>query len=234
MRKKVLGAFSLLFIFVLFSCASQKNLFVFSAPDKSIFESWKSNEIGDITESRNMEREPYLPDWLSAYLRGGIEEAERIEAYTGRYLFITSYQGINFAALSKWADGYSVEYDFPLLVTARIEKRMNASNSMYPDEEYGIFYETFLKNSYGGEYQGAVMEGTYWIKTKVYGSNGGGEQDNAALPEVFIFYILISIDMAALQSTVNNLFSQAFDTSAPKGAQAAAINRLRQNFFEGF
>jgi len=46
--------------------------------------------------------------------------------------------------------------------------------------------------------------------------------------------VLISIDTAAMQTAVYNLFSQAIDSSAPAGAQAAAINRLRQNFFEGF
>jgi len=202
---------------------------VFPVPDKSSNESENSIEIANITESRDMEGAPYLPDWLLAFLGGGIEEAERIEAYAGKYLFIAGNQGINFAALEKWADNYSVEYDFPTLAAVRIDRRMNASNTMYPDEEYGIFYETFVKSAYGGEYYGAVKEDTYWIKTKITG-NGEG----AALSEVFNFYVLISIDKAAMQAAVYSLFSQVFDMAAPAGAQAAAINRLRQNFFEGF
>ena len=224
------GAIFLLCIFIFFSCANRENLNVFPVPDKSIFESEGSIEIENITGSRDMEEGTYLPDWLSAFLGGGIEEAERIDAYTGRYLFIANNQGENFAALNKWAGNFSAEQDFSALAAARIDKRMNASNLMYPDEEFGIFYETFIKNAYGGEYQGAVKEDTYWIKTKV--TEGGGE--NAALPEVFNFYVLISIDKAAMQDAVYNLYSQALSSSAPAGAKAAAINRLRQNFFEGF
>jgi len=193
-----------------------------------------------------MGKEPNLPNWLSAFLAGGIEEAEKIGAYAGKYLFVTVNEGANFALLNKWADNFSVEYDFPMLAAARIEKRMNASNSLYPDDEYGIFYQQFIKNAYSGEYQGTVKEDVYWIKTKAAegdNANSVGQlpilsdfpvQENAALPEVFIFYVLISIDAQAMQATVNNLFSQAFILSAPTRTRAAAINRLRQNFFEGF
>jgi hypothetical protein len=229
MDKKRPNVIFLFYIFIFFSCAARGNLVVFPVPDKSLFESENSPEIANITESMNMEKEPYLPDWLTAFLGGGIDEAEKIEAYAGRYLFIAGNQGVNFAALNKWAENYSVWHDFPVLAAARIDRRMNASNAMYPDAEYGIFYETFVKNAYSGEYHGAVKEDTYWIKTK---AAGGGE--NAALPEVYNFYVLLSIDRAAMQAAVYNLFSQVFNSTAPAGAQAAAINRLRQNFFEGF
>jgi hypothetical protein len=229
MDKKRPDAIFLLYILIVFSCATQKKSAVFPVPDKDQNKSENSVEIANITDSRDMEGEPYLPDWLSAFLGGGIEEAERIEAYAGRYLFIAGNQGVNFAALDKWADNYSVELDFPMLAAARIDRRMNVSNTVYPDEEYGIFYETFVKKAYGGEYYGAVKEDTYWIKTRI---TGGGEY--AALSEVYNFYVLISIDTAAMQAAVYNLFTQAIDTAAPAGAQAVTINRLRQNFFEGF
>jgi len=228
MEKKRPNVIFLLYIFIFFSCAARGNLIVFPTPDKNTKESENPVKIINITESRDMEGAPYLPDWLLALLGGGIEEAEKIETYAGRYLFIAGNQGVNFAALEKWADNYSVEHDFPVLAAVRIDRRMNASNTMYPDEEYGIFYETFVKNAYGGEYHGAVKEDTYWIKTKITGGEG------AALSEIFNFYVLTSIDKAAMQTAVYNLFVQAIDMAAPAGAQAVAINRLRQNFFEGF
>ena len=227
--KKRNNAVFLFYFLIFFSCAAQKKSIAFPVPDKNINNSGNSIEIVNITESGDMDKEPYLPDWLSAFLGGGIEEAEKIEAYAGRYLFIAGNQGVNFAALNRWADNYSVERDFPVFAAARIDRRMNASNTMYPDEEYGIFYETFVKNAYSGEYYGVVKEDTCWIKTKI---TGGGE--NAALSEVFNFYVLLSIDKTAMQAAVYYLFSRAIDSSAPAGAQAAAINRLRQNFFEGF
>jgi hypothetical protein len=228
-RKKHVSIF-LFCVFILFSCAARENTFVFPVPDKNLFENDIYVNIGNITESRDMEGRPYLPGWLSAFLGGGIEEAEKIEAYTDRYLFVANNHGTNFASLSRWANYFSAERDFPLLAAARIEKRMNASNTMYPDEEYGIFYETFVKNAYSGEYPGVKKEDTCWIKTRA----SGGGQESAALQEVFDFYILISIDKAEMQELVFDLFSRALASSAPAGAQAAAINRLRQTFFEVF
>jgi len=244
-RKKPRAIF-LLCIFIFFSCAAQDNIISFPPPNKSLYENDKSIEIGNITESRDMDKGPKLPDWLSAFLGGGIEEAEKLEAYANRYLFIAVNEGVNFAALSRWADSFSVEHDFSMLAATRIEKRMNVSNSVYPDEEFGLFNEMFVKNAYSGEYPGAVKEDTYWIKTKVPGDNNEGElsnivglsdnavSDNAALPEVFVFYVLISVNADEMRDLVYNFFTQALSSSAPTRAQTAAINRLGQNFFEGF
>jgi len=232
MNKKKLCAIFSICIFIFFSCAGQGKTIFFPAPEKNISENDAIIKIADIVESSGMGREPRLPNWLSAFLNGGIEEAEKLETYAGRYLFIAGNEGVNFSALNKWAGDFSAEYDFPMLAAARIEKRMNASNTMYPDDEYGIFYETLVKNAYSGEYKGTVKEDACWIKVRVSQDNGGTE--NAALPEIFIFYVLASIDAQDMQAAVNDLFSQSIALTAPAGTRAAAINRLRQNFFEGF
>ena len=234
MYKKILTAIFSLYVIALFSCASQAEPMPPPVPDKSLFEAEKTIEIKNITETGNNAWDANLPDWLSAFLNGGIKEAERIDSYKNKYLFIASNQGRNFAALNKWVDNYTIEQDFPMLVAVRIEKRMNVSNFMYPEDEYGIFYETLVKNAYGGEYPEAVKEDTYWVKTKAVDYNGDGEQESAALPEEFHYFILISVERAAMQAAVYNLISQAIASSAPSGAQVAAINRLRQNFFEEF
>jgi len=217
------GSIFLLFIFILFSCAAQKNYFSFPVPEKNIYENERPVEIENITESMDTD----LPVWLSAYLNGGIGEAEKLEAYAGKYLFIAESQGANFAALTKWADNFSVEHDFPMLAAERIDKRMNVSSSMYPDEEYGVFYEALMKNAYIGEYRGTVKEDTYWIKIRV-------AENDAAMPEVFGFFVLISVDIEEMQNIIYDFYSKALAVSVPTRSQAAAINRLRQNFFEGF
>ena len=234
MNKKILTAIFPLYVIALFSCAVQDNFISYPVPDKSLFEPKKSIDVKDITETRDNAQNTYLPDWLSGFLNEGIEEAERIESYRDKYLFIASSQGVNFAALSKWADNFTTEQNFPMLAAARIERRMNVSNSVYPDEEYGIFYETLVKNAYGGRYPETVKEDIYWVKTKVIQENGNGEREGAALPEVYNFFVLISVERTEMQAAVYNLISQAAASSAPSGAQAAAISRLRQNFFNGF
>ena len=221
-------------VFIFLSCAAQDNLISFPVPDKSLFEPEQSIDAENITETRDNARNASLPEWLSAFLDGGIEEAERIEAYSDKYLFIADNQGVNFAVLSKWAENFTTEQNFPIIAAARIERRMNVSNSVYPDEEYGIFYETFVKSAYSGGYPGALKEDTYWVKTKAARENGGEGRVGAVLPEVYNFFVLISVERTEMQAAVNNLISQAFASSAPSPAQAAAISRLRQNFFEGF
>jgi len=221
------GSIFLLYVFILISCATQEDNFPFPSPDKTYYEDEIYIGTENITGSRDMGRDWNLPDWLMAYLTGGIREVEKIDAYSGKYIFIAESRGVNLAALSKWADNFSVEYDFPMFAAARIEKRMNASNTMYPDDEYGAFYENLIKNAYSGRYHGIVKEDFYWIKIRTAGND-------AILTEVYNFFVLISVDMDEMQNIVYDFYSQAIASSVASRSQAAAISRLRQIFFEGF
>jgi hypothetical protein len=92
--------------------------------------------------------------------------------------------------------------------------------SLFPDDEYGRFYEILIKNAYNTEFSGAEKEEYYWIKHSI--------------PEIYSFFILITIDKNTLQLPIRRLMSQSSTAASSTGSQATAVNRLRQTFFEGF
>ncbi len=213
---------------ILISCAGQSNrepLFVpdtveDTAPDYSI-------DIDNIIETKSNRRSSgrenlNLPEWLLAYISGGIEEVEKIEFFTDKYCFIGTNEGSNFDALTKWAANYSAIQDFTRLAAFRLEKKLVSSASLYPADEYGEFFERLVKKAFVTEYQGAVMEDTYWIKK----GDGGGA--------VYEFFVFISIDKISMQTVINDMIAQTRALVNPTRAQNAAINRLQQTFFEGF
>jgi hypothetical protein len=218
----------------LFSCAGQKKTVFSPVPKNNNIETGKNkNNINpdDIIETKNGTSVRNLPGWLSAYINGGIEEVERMSAFYGKYVFIGSSEGINFTAMNIWADNFSAVKDFTILAAERIERRMISAAYLYPDYEYGLFFETMVKKAYSAIYTGAVKEDTYWIKMKVRQENDDIE---TAYNEIYNFFVLISIDKMAMQLKISDLMTESVSAVTPTGDQRDSINRMRQNFYERF
>jgi hypothetical protein len=216
------------FIFLCFlvcciSCAG-RNVNVFTpVPDFSIYDANSFININDITENRRN-----MPQWLLAYINGGVEEVEKLDTYNNRYVFIAVNEGTNFTILNKWAENISARFDFPILAALRIEERMISTASLYPDDEYGAFFETLIKNAYNSSYPGTAKEEHYWIKIRTVDEN---LQEST---EKYMFFVLLSIDRSSMQTIIRNMMSRTAAAVNLSGHQVYTVNRLRQIFFEGF
>jgi len=227
MKRKFLMAFFLFAAVLLCSCAGQgansyrpvPNYADDVIPEKSIF-------IGDITQTRGGAGYAHLPGWLFAFINGGIEEVEGMDFYRDKYCFIGTNESGNFGALNKWAENYSVAQDFPRLAAVRIEKRLISAAALYPDDEYGSFYEIMVKKAFDAEYAGAFLEDTFWIKKK------GNQSDSSG--EAYEFFVFISIDRITMRNILENMMTEKLALVTPTRAQNTAIKRLQQDFFAGF
>ncbi|MCL2411120.1 MAG: hypothetical protein FWC97_05695 [Treponema sp.] len=217
MKLKALVVSCILFVF--FSCTTQVILFI-PEPDFSVFTPARTIEIGNIIETKSGASEESLPEWLSAFLWGGVAAVENLEDYSEKYVFIAVNQGESFVILNKWADNFSATRDIAVLAGNRVEERMILDASLFPDDEYGEFFQIFIKNAYGAEYQAAEKEAIYWIK-------------HSSSP-VYTFFVKMTIDKSIMQSTIRRMMAHANAVAAPTGAQAVSVNRLRQTFFTGF
>jgi len=227
MKKKYLAAACLSIIFFLFSCAGRNKPNYFPVPDSgvSIEEDIISVDIGNIIETKNGSAR-LIPVWLRSFLNGGIEAVEKLDAYSNKYVFIGINEGKNITALNKWIEFFTVTQDFPMLAALRIEKRMYLTASLYPDDEYGAFYEAMIHNAYNSVYPGAVKEDNYWIKTK---------PENADAPlENYKFFVLITIEKNLMQSIIRNMMTDTTAGVTMTTVQNNSVNRLRNTFFEGF
>jgi len=225
MKKIISAAFFFVWAILLGSCAGQEKILFQPVPNNDNAIRGGSTLIGDITETREGAGSARLPDWLLAFIGGGIEEVEEMDFYRDKYCFIGVNEGGNFGALSKWTGNYSVIQDFPRLAAARIEKRLISSASLYPDDEYGSFYEIMVKKAFGAEYPGAFLEDTFWIKKKSNQNETG---------EVYEFYVFISIDRITMQAFIENMMAETLAVITPTRSQNTAIKRLQQIFFTGF
>jgi len=167
-----------------------------------------------------------MPLWLLSFVNAGVKAVEQIDNFNNKYVFIAVNEGNNFITLNKWADNFSASKDSAIMIAARIEERMILTASLYPDNEYGMFYETFMKNAFGTEFVNVIKEDTYWFR-------------RSNTPNAYSFFILLTIERNMMQTVIRSMMSQANTTSNNSSpgltnSQAASVNRLRQTFFEGF
>jgi len=231
MNKKLLSAIFFLFTLILCSCAGngKNNPLIIIPTAKTETENNINYSIGidDIIETKNGTGNKNLPEWLLTFNDGGIGAIERMDQYSGKYCFVGKNEGVNFEALTKWEDNYPDAKAFTWLAAARIEKRLNLKTALYPDDEYGAFYEKIVKKSYDAEYAGASAEDTFWIK-KPGTSEANGFQDT------YEFFVFISIDKTIMQDTIKKMIEDTRASVTPTRAQNNAINNIQLHFFEGF
>jgi len=224
----ITGIFNVMF-FV--SCVGQNSALFIAAPDFSVYENGKTINIGSIIETKDGTSAERMPEWLLAFINGGIEAVEMLDLYRDRYVFIGINEGDNFTALSKWADNFSAEHDFAVLAAIRIENRLILSAALYPDDEYGIFFERLVKSAYSAEYRGVVKEETYWIRTRTNNQNGNLRSPSS---ETYNFFVLLTVGRNTMQNIIRIMMSQVNNAVSPTSSQTISINRLRQTFFQGF
>ncbi len=132
-----------------------------------------------------------------------------------------------------------MEQDLPRLITRRAERRLISSASLYPDDEYGEYYEFLIRDISNGEYSGAVKEQTFWLKRKILNNVETDDIANAqskpdAAQERYEFLVLISIDKETLQKQIQGIMTRIKTKITPTREQAAAVARIKNTFFEGF
>jgi hypothetical protein len=228
-------------ISILFAaCAGQDNKIVFR-PDTGnnpqeesrIFDSW------EIINSQNGQNPEDIPEWVRWYIDNKINEIEALDMFSGKYIFIGENGGSNLRALRQWANGFTIEQDLPRLITRRAERRLVSSASLYPDDEYGEFFEFLIREVSNGEFLGAGKEQTFWLLRKVViNEETDGDIDAQPSPDTvqerFEFFVLISVDKETLQKQIQEIMANIKTKVPPTREQAAAITKIKNTFFEGF
>jgi hypothetical protein len=170
-----------------------------------------------------------MPEWVIRYISAGISGIEDLPEYADSYVFIGKQRGNNLDSLKLWAGNFSLDRDFPRLVSARIQDRFTGFANGNPAEEFGRYFEQVVKNSTDTAFSGAMQEGSFWIKKRNF-------EDDGLTPagETYEYYILTMITKAALEKQINLLLITTRTDLPPTREQSAAAMRLRLNFFNGF
>jgi len=210
---------------LLSSCITDSGRKVFELP--SIPEEVKIPRIFTVLDYKNKTGGEAIPEWVNLYFDSGLREVETLKPYQDSYVFVQRNEGNNFNALLLWKDNFSAELDFPRLAAARIEARFSAAVP-YPDEEYGAFYEGLIRAASDASWAGAIMKEDFWIRKKYLPNETEGEQEN------WEFLVLVATEKSRFSSQLETVFGNINPIPPPNEKQAAAINRVKERFFEKF
>jgi hypothetical protein len=229
MKKKLILAVFSFYALIMFSCPGRNPpLIIIPETSNKKIEIDCSIGIDNITETMNGKGKTAIPEWLMTYNNGGIDAVEKMDQYAGKYCFVGRNKNSNFEALLKWAENYPQTNAITGLAAARIENRLNLNIALYPDDEYGVFYERLIKKSYDMEYPDAVTEEIFWIK-KTETTEANSRHDT------YEFFAFVVIDKTVMQEIIKKLIADSRDEDDfPTRAQNNAINNIQQRFFEGF
>jgi hypothetical protein len=205
-----------------FGCVGRpKEAYVEWSPQSS--EAGKTEALTLIIESKTDD----IPQWVQVYERLGVRGVEELPLYQGAYLFISGNSGGNFGALTQWLAGFTVSHDFAPLVAARVQARFTEESVTFPDQDFGVFFEDAVKGAFDGTYTGAVRDSDFWVRRRYF------EEDGVTVDrDVYEFFILVTIDKAALRSQLDALLG-AIPLRGSK-EQVANITRVRTAFYDTF
>jgi hypothetical protein len=169
-----------------------------------------------------------IPEWVRRFLNGGSREVETMSRYQDRYVFVAAGRGSNLEPLQYWAEKFSGQRDFPRLVAVRMEERLAAAAALHPDDEYGEFFETMVKRASDASYEGVRREDSCWLQRRFHAEEEGAGE------EPYDFFVLVSIDKEYLAARIRDLLDDPGGIRTPTRYQAAAVDRIREIFFDGF
>jgi hypothetical protein len=218
MKKMLMAAFAISLL-VLAGCASSKK-----APE--YVEKSKTYEVLD-HKTKAVGQD--VPGWVTHYIAGGLTEVEKMSDYQNKYVFIGEDEGTNLNALRQWTSGFTVAQDLSRMVSTRVQARFAGAAAGSPDDEYGRYFETVVKNASDATYSGARKENDFWLLKRYFKTDG-----KSVDREVYDFYVLVTIDKNSLEQQISAILNGTKAETPPSKEQAVAIDRVKEAFYEGF
>jgi hypothetical protein len=223
------GPLALIAVFLLSACSTEPARMII-LPQEQETEAEQTEAYTILDWQERTERQD-IPEWVRRFLSGGNREVEAMPQYRGRYVFVAASRGGSLEALQYWAGEFSDVQDFPRLVAVRIEERLAGAALLYPDDEYGDFFEVMVKRASDASYHGARRETSFWLRRQFHEEDDEDENED---PEAYDCFVLVSIDREELAVQIRAQLANPRGVKTPTRDQAAAVDRIRENFFNGF
>ncbi|MDR0554703.1 MAG: hypothetical protein LBG76_07900 [Treponema sp.] len=165
-----------------------------------------------------------VPEWVSLYATEGITAVESLDQYKDKYVFIGTDTGKNINALRQWSKNFTAAQEMAVMMTRKVEAKFAGAAVGSPEEAYGSYFESVVKNVSGATFSGARTEADYWILRRY----------NADQREEYTYYVLITIDRKLLDQQVIGIINGVKADKPLTREQETAVDRVKEAFYEGF
>ncbi len=170
-----------------------------------------------------------IPEWVTVYIYDGNSGVEAMDRYKDKFVFIGEDSGTNLNALRLWAQGFNVAQDLARLVSMRVQAKFAGAAAGSPDDEYGRYFENVVKNVADATISGARKETDFWVFKRYYKADG-----KTVDREVYDYYVLNTIDKESLKKQLDAVLNGTQPDKPQTKEQKAAVDRVKEAFYEGF
>ena len=174
-----------------------------------------------------------IPAWVNYYLDNNILQIENYFEFYNHFVFIASNAGTNFNALQQWMNAFSIDLDFPRLAAVRMENRFLNAAVLFPDDEYGSFYEALIRAASDAHWQGAVRAEDFWVSRSFIGLDNP-ETESPETWDRYEFLILLIVEKDIMIPQIEMVLQDVQPPSPLSRYQRSAVNRVIEFFFDGF
>ncbi|MDR2807718.1 MAG: hypothetical protein LBB43_01775 [Spirochaetaceae bacterium] len=202
------------------------------------FEQKRYITLFEVVDYQGKEEGKAIPNWVHQYNYTDMRGMENLAEYYDSYVFVASNSGTQFSALQLWAQAWTVHQDFFLMVMERVQNRLinaiqspaDGSAPVYPDYQYGAFFEKAIKAVADAHYNNVLQGETFW-QLKRYLQEDGITVER----EAYEFLVLSSINKELLQKQIQAIFADLPPFTPPLTKdQETAVKKVTENFFTLF
>jgi hypothetical protein len=182
-----------------------------------------------VIDHKTMVIDEDVPEWVTRYISDGVRGVEAMPLYQDAYVFVGEDKGRNLNALRQWSANFTVAQDLARMVSSRVQVRFATAATGSPDEAYGRYFESVIKNVSDASFSGARKENDFWLLKRYFEADG-----KTVNREEYEYYVLVSINKELLQRQINDILNRANADIALTGDQSDAVIRVKEVFYEGF
>jgi hypothetical protein len=219
----ILGVLAL--IFSLVACQSTKK----GDPDKLGNADVSKVNRPEIVDYKGSEFQANPPKWITAYIDGGIPAVEKLPEFSGKYCIIFEMDAENKDSVMLMIANFRAANEIAGRISTRVQSRF-AGAQVGDQKTLETYMESVVKVAREATVSGFFQDGEMWTQLQTFKPGAKKEPDKV----IFRGYQLWTIDKDLLKQQIDKILDSTAANEPKTPEKQAAIDRVKEAFYEGF
>lgn len=200
----------------------------------------KNEKAGSLAESKSVNRPEIIdykgsefnanpPEWIQVYIESDISGVEKLARYKDKYCIVVEIDGGNKESVMLALGNLKAPVEIAGRISTRVQQRF-AGAQVGDLELLETYMENVVKVAREATFSGFGKEGETWTYLQYFKPGKKKEPDKT----LYRGYQLWSIDKAELQRQIDAMLNGEAKKIPKSEEKQAAIDRVKEAFYEGF
>jgi len=168
-------------------------------------------------------------DWMQAYVKDGVEAVEKLPKYEDKVCIVVEAEGKSKDGVLLALSNLQAPVQIAGAISTRVQQRF-AGAQVGDKDKIESYMENVVKVAREATFSGLFQDGETWVQLQYFKPGPKKQPDY----QIFRAYQLWTIDRDALVEQIEKVMD-GVDADKPMTAEKkAAIDRVKEAFYEGF